>query len=224
MSTHRRAVRLLAGPGIAAARHVYVSVPSDAVRVAALVEISAAAAALARTVVKLRRLDPDLIATHVSDRMDMRAVLGRGRWLPTMTRHVPEPAAGPVDIAALFPAVLPAPASASHRSPTRRRAGAGLPVRHDRREGVTAVALHITDVRISSDVAGCDSVAERDAGGWTITGHPDARFTRDQAVTAMLLAEVYATKPPAEHRIWRHVVGWRRELGLTERGASSCRS
>ncbi|MFG2105823.1 hypothetical protein [Micromonospora chersina] len=102
--THRRTVMRLAGPGIRAAREVYTTVPADAVRVAALVEISAAAAALARTVVKLRHLDPDLIAPHVSDRVDLRAVLGRGRWLPTMTRHVPAPETGPVDLAALVPA------------------------------------------------------------------------------------------------------------------------
>jgi hypothetical protein len=106
--THRRTVQTIAGPGIAAARTVYLAVPSDVVRVAALVEISAAAAALARTVVKLRRLDPDLIVPHVSDRVDLRAVLGRGRWLSTMTGHVPEPPSGPVDLATLFPAVLPA--------------------------------------------------------------------------------------------------------------------
>ncbi|MFE9691556.1 hypothetical protein [Micromonospora sp. NPDC005806] len=102
--THRRTVMRLAGPGIRAAREVYTTIPADAVRVAALVEISAAAAALARTVVKLRHLDPDLIAPHVSDRVDLRAVLGRGRWLPTMTRHVPAPQTGPVDLAALVPA------------------------------------------------------------------------------------------------------------------------
>jgi hypothetical protein len=107
MRTHRRTVHTLAGPGIAAARQVYLTVPSDAVRVAALVEISAAAAALARTVVKLRRLDPDLIAPHVSNRVDLRAVLGRGQWLPTMTRHVPEPPTGPVPLSVLMPAVLP---------------------------------------------------------------------------------------------------------------------
>jgi hypothetical protein len=107
MRTHRRTVAVLAGPGIVAARQVYLTVPADAVRVAALVEISAAAAALARTVVKLRRLDPDLIAPHVSDRVDLRAVLGRGRWLPTMCRHVPEPPAGPVALGVLLPAVLP---------------------------------------------------------------------------------------------------------------------
>jgi hypothetical protein len=108
MKTHRRTVAIIAAPGITAARQVYLTVPSDAVRVAALVEISAAAAALARTVVKLRRLDPDLIAPHVSDRVDVRAVLGRGRWLPTMCRHVPEPPSGPVPLGVLLPAVLPA--------------------------------------------------------------------------------------------------------------------
>lgn len=99
--TTRRVVAALAGPGIRAVREVYVSVPEDALRVAVLVEISAAAAALARTIVKLRRLDPALVAPHVADGTDLRAVLGRGRWLPTMTRHVPAPARGPVDLAAL---------------------------------------------------------------------------------------------------------------------------
>ncbi|MDG4755244.1 hypothetical protein O7630_30325 [Micromonospora sp. WMMD718] len=117
-TTHRRTVMRLAGPGIRAAREVYTTIPADAVRVAALVEISAAAAALARTVVKLRRLDPDLIAPHVSDRVDLRAVLGRGRWLPTMTRHVPAPLTGPVDLAAL------APARPAVRRRVVRRAGA----------------------------------------------------------------------------------------------------
>jgi hypothetical protein len=114
VKTHRRTAAILAAPAVAAAREVYRTVPSDVVRVAALVEMSAAAAALARTVVKLRRLDMDLIAPHVSDRTDLRAVLGRGRWLPGMTRHVPAPASGPVDLAALAPVVLPA-------RPARRR-------------------------------------------------------------------------------------------------------
>jgi hypothetical protein len=83
-------------------------VPSDAVRVAALVEIAAAAAALARTVVRLRHLDPDLIAPHVSDRADLRAVLGRGAWLPTMTRHVPARSTDPVALGVPAAPVLPA--------------------------------------------------------------------------------------------------------------------
>jgi hypothetical protein len=115
VKTHRRTVAVLAGPGIRAAREVYTTVPADAIRVAALVEIAAAAASLARTVVKLRRLDPDLIAPHVADVTDLRAVLGRGRWLPTMTRHVPAPASGPVKVAELVPAVVALPRSVRRR-------------------------------------------------------------------------------------------------------------
>jgi hypothetical protein len=121
--THRRTVHVLAAPGIDAARQIYITVPSDAVKVAALIEIAAAAASLARTVVKLRHLDPDLIAPHVADPVDLRAVLGRGRWLPTMTRHVPAPPSGPVDLATLTPAVLPA--RPVRRVTRRRRASAG---------------------------------------------------------------------------------------------------
>jgi hypothetical protein len=125
MKTHRRTVAALAAPGIIAARRVYRTVPADAIRVAALIEISAAAAALARTVAKLRHLDPDLIAPHVVDPVDLRAVLGRGRWLPTMTRHVPAPDSGPVDLATLLPAVLPAgPGSTVRRRTARRRTAA----------------------------------------------------------------------------------------------------
>ena len=122
MNPHRHTDTLLAGPGIKAAREVYNIVPSYALRVAALVEISAAAAALARTVVRLRRLDPDLIAPHVRDATDLRAVLGRGRWLPTMTRHVPAPPSGPVPVGELLPAVVP---SRSLRRRTRRRPATG---------------------------------------------------------------------------------------------------
>src|SRR5439155_14483289 len=121
MRARRRAVAALAASGIGAARTVYTTVPADAVRVAALVEIAAAAAALARTVVRLRRLDPDLIAPLVSDRADLRAVLGRGRWLPTMTRHVPAPTSGPGDLASLLPAAVPDPV---RRRAVRRRAAA----------------------------------------------------------------------------------------------------
>lgn len=126
MRTHRRTVAVLAGPGIRAAREIYTTVPADAIRVAALVEIAAAAAALARTVVKLRRLDPDLIAPHVADVVDLRAVLGRGRWLPTMTRHVPAPAAGPATVTELMPRPVQQP-----RSVRRRLARSSRPVGQD---------------------------------------------------------------------------------------------
>ncbi len=119
MKTYRRTVAVLAGPGVVAARRIYTTVPSDVLRVAALVEMSAAAASLARTIVKLRRLDPDLIAPHITDPVDLRAVLGRGRWLPTMVRHVPVVTVGPV------PAVGAVASVSVRRRVARRRAGAG---------------------------------------------------------------------------------------------------
>jgi len=115
-------VAALSAPAISATRDAYRSVPSDLVRVAALVEISGAAAALARTIVKLHHLDPDLIAPHVKDTTDLYAVLGRGRWLPTMTRHVPAPAADP-DLVAELAAVAPVPARRSTRLTAVRSAG-----------------------------------------------------------------------------------------------------
>ena len=119
----RRAVVTLAAPGIGAAREVYQKVPADAVRVAALVEMAAAAASLARTVMRLRRLDARSILPLVSDGTDLRAVLGRGRWLPAMTRHVPDPGSRPVDLSALIRTVSAAPvAPASVRRRATRRA------------------------------------------------------------------------------------------------------
>lgn len=110
--TNRRTVSLLAGPGVQAARDIYTGCPVDALRVAALVDIAGAAAALARTVVKLRHLDPAALATQVADPADLRAVLGRGRWLPTMTRHVIGPPAGNPPV---FPLAVLAPAPAASR-------------------------------------------------------------------------------------------------------------
>jgi hypothetical protein len=122
MRTHRRTVAVLAGPGIRAAREVYTTVPADTIRVAALVEIAAAAASLARTVVRLRRLNPELIAPHVADATDLRAVLGRGQWLPTMTRHVPAPASGSVSVADLAPRAAVQPRSVRRRMARARQA------------------------------------------------------------------------------------------------------
>ena len=112
-------VRRLAAPGILAARELYTGCPVDVLRVAALVEVAAAAASLARTVVRFRRMDPATITPHVTDPTDARAVLGRGQWLPTMTSHVPAPPSGRRTRAG-----KPAAVSASVRRRDARRAGA----------------------------------------------------------------------------------------------------
>ncbi|GIF70978.1 hypothetical protein [Asanoa siamensis] len=89
------------------------------------------------------------------------------------------------------------------------------------------MALRITDTLITSTTPGCDSTAHLRDGAWQVTSHPGRRFNRNQAITAMTLAEVYAANPPREHRIWLHVTGWRRELGLGDddpRAGAPCRS
>jgi hypothetical protein len=116
-------VRRLAAPGIHAARELYTGCPVDVLRVAALVEVAAAAATLARTVVRLRRMDPATITPHVTDPTDARAVLGRGQWLPTMTRHVPAPSGSRRTRGGKAAAV-----SASVRRREARRAGVAAPL------------------------------------------------------------------------------------------------
>jgi hypothetical protein len=89
--TRRQAAAQLAAPGIDAIRDAYLCGGSDAQRVAALIEIAGAAAALARTVARYRHVDRAELFELVSQRSDVLPVLGRGQWLPTMTHHVPAP-------------------------------------------------------------------------------------------------------------------------------------
>lgn len=89
--TARREVVQLAAPGVGAAREVFLADVSDIQRAAALVEIAGAAAVLARTIYRYRHVDPVALDQLVSNRVDVGAVLGRGRWLPTMVWRVPEP-------------------------------------------------------------------------------------------------------------------------------------
>jgi hypothetical protein len=89
--TKRQAAAQLAAPGIDAIRDAYLTGGSDAQRVAALIEIAGAAAALARTLTRYRHVDRVELFELVSRRSDVLPVLGRGQWLPTMTYHVPAP-------------------------------------------------------------------------------------------------------------------------------------
>jgi hypothetical protein len=52
------------------------------------------------------------------------------------------------------------------------------------------MALTITDTEITSDEIGA-SATSRD-GFWYVTSHPDKAFDRNQAITAMTLAELEA--------------------------------
>jgi hypothetical protein len=83
------------------------------------------------------------------------------------------------------------------------------------------VTLHIADGRMDSDVT--THVAHRlpvredpAPGAWMVSWCPLETWNRDQAVTAMTLAETLAN-PEAQpgHRLWPHVKGWSAELGMT---------
>ena len=93
--TARREVSALASSAVAAIRAVYCADVPDRLRVAALVEIAGAAASLARTVCRYRHVDPAAVAVLVSQGADVAPVLGRGRWLRSMTWHIAEPAVAP---------------------------------------------------------------------------------------------------------------------------------
>ena len=55
-----------------------------------------------------------------------------------------------------------------------------------------------------------EAVAD-DQGAWTVPGLPHRLFTRDQAITAMVLAERLAAGYGDDDLF---IVGWREELGL----------
>jgi hypothetical protein len=89
--TARPVVRLLAGPAVCEVRELYLSCPSDVLRIAALTDVAGAAATLARTIARFHPVDVLELRGDVADPVDLLAVLGRGQWLPTMVRHVPAP-------------------------------------------------------------------------------------------------------------------------------------
>jgi hypothetical protein len=79
------------------------------------------------------------------------------------------------------------------------------------------MALTIGDDSISSDRS---SHTARPAFGdrrmWEVSWLPDRRLTRNDAITAMVLADL--TGPGdmhTGHQLWVHVEGWAAELGVT---------
>ncbi|MGW3351266.1 hypothetical protein ACWDA3_48895 [Nonomuraea rubra] len=76
------------------------------------------------------------------------------------------------------------------------------------------MTLNITDTHMTSD--DCPNVAELLADGWTVTGYPGRLFDRNQAITAMLLAELLALTLHADERNALLAHCWRTELGITE--------
>ena len=104
-----RQIEIITANAITSALAIRGSVLPDVVRVAALSELAAAAAALARQIAHQRHVDPAAVVPFVKDRTDLFAVLGRGRWLPTMLRQVPVPSTGPTRIGVIASLMAPRP-------------------------------------------------------------------------------------------------------------------
>jgi hypothetical protein len=84
----RTLVAYSALPMVRAGRQVELAALPVLARVAVLAEAAGSLAAMARRQAERGHVDPRQVALLVTDPADAMAVLGRGRWLPTMQRRV----------------------------------------------------------------------------------------------------------------------------------------
>ena len=75
--------------------------------------------------------------------------------------------------------------------------------------------ITITDTSMNSPAT--PHTATATGGGWTVSWLPGRTLTRDQATTAMVIANIIGGRgvPRADDPIWLHLDGWAAELGLT---------
>ena len=73
-----------------------------------------------------------------------------------------------------------------------------------------AMSLEI-DGRITATAECCQQAAADGQGAWIVSCHPGRLFTRNQAITATVLAERLAVGYGDDDPF---VIGWREELGL----------
>jgi hypothetical protein len=77
------------------------------------------------------------------------------------------------------------------------------------------MSVRPTDTAMTSTVT--EHHATRTPEGWVVSWLPGRVLDRSGAITAMTLAEIYATNPPADSKWWRAARSFERELGLDER-------
>lgn len=81
------------------------------------------------------------------------------------------------------------------------------------------MSLHITSQRMTSSETSHHAERSPDRaanghGAWIVSWLPLRALTRDQAITAMTLAETVNSDHDQLHRMWPHVDGWAAELQL----------
>ena len=79
--------------------------------------------------------------------------------------------------------------------------------------------ITITDTTMTSPAT--PHTATATGGGWEVSWLPGRTLTRNQATTAMTIADMVGGTgvPRADDPVWLHLDGWAAELGLTAPGA-----
>jgi hypothetical protein len=79
------------------------------------------------------------------------------------------------------------------------------------------MAVKISDTEMTSDIT--RHTATRTDDGWTVTWLPGRTLTRDEAITAMTVAEMVIERAhilaDPSSKLWWFVDGWAAELGVT---------
>ena len=77
--------------------------------------------------------------------------------------------------------------------------------------------IRITSTHMSSP----DTPHTATADGWEVSWLPGRTLDRNQATTAMVIADIVGATgvPRADDPVWLHLDGWAAELGLTAPGA-----
>ena len=74
------------------------------------------------------------------------------------------------------------------------------------------MGMHITTNLMFSDAT--PHTAREDGGRWEVSWLPGHALTRNQAITAMMIAVTVAGSVESGDLRWLHVQGWADELGL----------
>jgi len=77
------------------------------------------------------------------------------------------------------------------------------------------MSTRITDTAMSSTSTDHTARRTHPTGQWRVSWLPHRLLTRNEAVTAMTIAEVVASRPAPENRIWSAVAAWAAELDLS---------
>ena len=76
------------------------------------------------------------------------------------------------------------------------------------------MAIKISETAMTSETTG-HSARQLPSGAWRVTWLPGSDLNRNEAITAMTLAETITNRPvTTEDRLWPHIEGWAAELGM----------